>query len=90
MTYLNRQLRARADRLEEALSDARAAAGVDHRDAVAADDEARIGGVALVARGKDLVAALVDENAGRDLLDFERLGPQRRRRGPSKRGRNEG
>ena len=74
MTYLiGSGVRARmaARRLR---ADARAAAGVDHGDAVAPDDEAGVGDVALVARREQLVASLVHENAGRDLLDGERLG----------------
>ena len=74
MTYLiGSGVRARmaARRLR---ADARAAAGIDHGDAVTPDDEARVGDVALVARREQLVASLVHENAGRDFVHNQRLG----------------
>ena len=71
---LDRQRRARADGGEKTRADARAAAGIDHGDAVAPDDEAGVGDVALVARREQLVASLVHENAGRDFAHNQRLG----------------
>ena len=67
MTYLIGSVGARADGGEQLRADARAAARIDDGDAVVADDEARVRDVAGVARREDLVAALVHENAGRDL-----------------------
>ncbi len=89
MTYLiGSGVRARmaARRLR---ADARAAAGIDHGDAVTPDDEARVGDVALVARREQLVASLVHENAGRDLLDGERLGRGGAGRGHTEKGSGE-
>ena len=72
------QLRAGADGCEQRLADARAAAGVDDGDPIAADDEAGVGGVARIARREDLVAPLVNENAGNDLVDVEGFSSVRR------------
>ena len=66
---LDRQLGARTDGGEQLLADARAAAGVDDGDAIAADDEARVRGVAGVARREDLVAPLMHEDAGRNFVN---------------------
>ena len=70
---LDRQLGARADGRQKLGPDAWAAARVDDRNAVAADDEARVRGVAGVARREDLVASLMHENARRNFVNGERF-----------------
>ncbi len=64
---LDRQLGARPDGRQKLRADPRAAARIDDGDAVAADDESGVRGVAGVARREDLVAPLMDENARGDL-----------------------
>ena len=70
---LDRQLGARADGGEQGAPNSRAAARINDGDAVAADDEAGIRSVAGVARGEDLVAPLMHEDARRDFAHAERL-----------------
>jgi hypothetical protein len=71
---LDRQLGAGADRFEQLLADARAAAGVDDGDRLVADDETGVGGIAGVARVERLVAAFVHEDAGGNFVNSEGLG----------------
>ena len=68
----NRLRRHRADRGKQARAFARAAAGIDHRDRIVADDEADIGGVALVGLVHHVDVADVNVDAGRDLGDGQR------------------
>ena len=56
-----------ANRVQQLASGHRAAERVDHGDALAADDEARICHVAAILGRLHLVAALMHENPGRDL-----------------------
>jgi hypothetical protein len=70
---LDRQLGPRADGGKQSAPNSRAAARINDGDAVAADDEAGIRGIAGVARGEDFVAALMHEDARRDLAHAERL-----------------
>ena len=74
MTYLIGSLVRARIAAEQRLADARAAAGIDDGDGIVADDEAGVGDVAGVARREQLVAALVHEDAGRDLVNGEGLG----------------
>ena len=65
----DRQFRVRPHGREQCLADVPRAAGVDHRDAAAADDEADIGDIAAVVPRQVLDAALVHEDAGGDLVN---------------------
>ena len=78
---LDRQLGAAADRVEQLLADARAAARVDDGDGIGADDKSRVRGVAGVARRERLVAALVHEDAGGNFVNGEGFGASGEGRG---------
>jgi hypothetical protein len=60
------------DRLAQPCPGAQAAAAVDDRDRVGADDEADVGDRALVLGARELMHALMDEDAGRDLRHRQR------------------
>ena len=68
----NRLRRHRADRGQQARTFARAAAGVDHGHRIVADDEADIGGIALVGLVHHLDIADVDVDARRNFGDRQR------------------
>ena len=63
----NRLWRHGADRSQQTRTFARAAAGIDHRNRVIADNEADIGGVALIGLVHHVDIADVNVDAGRDL-----------------------
>ena len=65
----NRLWRHRADRGKQAGSFARAAAGIDDRNRIVADDEADVGDVALIGLVHHIDVADVDVDPGRDLGD---------------------
>ena len=60
------------DRLAEPLAAARRAAAVDDRDRVGADHETDVGDPAEIRGARELVHALMDKDAGRDLGDRQR------------------
>ena len=63
MTWLTGRAVRCADRRQQRLALAQAAAAVDHRHAALADDEAEIGDAAGVVGREVLVRSLVDEDA---------------------------
>ena len=73
-----------ADGVAQALPHDGAAQRVDHRDRLAADDEAGIRHVALILRRLHLDTSLMHEDARRDLAEFDRV--RRRRCGMSRNG----
>jgi hypothetical protein len=67
------QIRGGPHRREQRLAFRPAAAGIDDRDTLVADDETQVGDVAQVVRVGDLLSAGAQIDTGRDLGDLQRL-----------------
>jgi hypothetical protein len=85
----DRPIRAGADRRSQRASFREAAAGIDDRDGLIADDEADIGDRVLVRGRRLLVHSVVDKDAGRDFRHRQRGGFRATRRRPEHDGDRE-